>query len=133
MKIHRPNGSKRTPLETVRAYCLHCNGGNSAEVSACDADDTHPGSHVCLFHKHRLGKGRVKVRTIKKFCIQCMSGKFTPAPSIIKLVRECTTLSCYCYPYRLGHNPSMAGRGLRFSKNSSPSVVKSDKTSDLVG
>jgi hypothetical protein len=119
MRIHRQNGSKRTPLETVRAQCLHCCGGNSAEVATCDADDTHPGYHVCLFHKHRMGKGRISVKAIKKFCVQCMSGKLDVKPSIMKLVRECTTISCYCYPYREGHNPSMVGRGLRFAQKSS--------------
>ena len=94
-------GKRLTPGETIRAYCLHCVGGSSQDVKACDATD--PKYHVCPFHPFRLGKGRPSVKTIRKFCLQCM-GDYTD------FVRDCETKNCFCHPYRMGKNPYLTGR-----------------------
>ena len=91
-----------TPLETIRAYCLHCTGGNEAQIRECDADK--PGWHICAFHPYRMRRGRPSVKVFRKFCLQCMGGHVT-------FVKDCTTTDCPCYPYRMGKNPAYAGRG----------------------
>ena len=94
----------KTPLETIRVYCLHCNGGNDSEVKTCDANK--PGWHICPFHPYRMRKGRLSVKVFRKFCLQCMGGHVT-------LVSECKITDCPCYPYRMGRNPAYAGKGGR--------------------
>jgi len=71
-------------------------------VKACDADN--PEYHVCPFHPYRFGKGRPSVKTIRKFCLQCMGNSS-------QMVAECETEDCLCYPYRLGKNPERKGIG----------------------
>lgn len=94
----------KTPLETIRSYCLYCNGGNSAEVRRCDADGKTSGFDPCPFHPYRMGRGRPSVKIIRKFCLECMGGNRD-------IVTTCTTSDCLCYPYRMGKNPAYAGRG----------------------
>lgn len=97
------SGQRRTPLQAIRAQCLHCNGGNDSEVRRCDGDGREPGFHECPFHPYRLGKGRASVRTIRRFCLQCMGGS-------TECVRECDDEDCFCYPYRMGTNPAFKGK-----------------------
>lgn len=91
-----------TPVETIRAYCLHCNGGNDAEVRRCDTNK--PGFRICPFHPFRMGRGRPSVKFIHKFCLQCMGE--SPV-----MVRECETTDCLIYTFRMGKNPARAGKG----------------------
>ena len=93
---------RRTPKNAVRAYCLHCTGGNRMEVKSCTAND--PDYQACPLHPYRMGKGRVSVRVLRKFCLQCMGGSKA-------FVRECETTDCLIHPYRSGKNPSRAGMG----------------------
>jgi len=86
-------GTALTPGKTIRAYCLHCVGGNAQDVRACDANDQR--YHVCPFHPYRLGKGKPSVKTIRKFCLDCMGGSSN-------MVADCQTEDCYCHPYRFG-------------------------------
>lgn len=95
-------GKHLSPIKTIRAYCLHCVGGHSQDVKACDAND--PKYHVCPFHLYRLGTGRPSVKTIRKFCLQCMG-------NYVDFVFDCKTTDCLCYPYRLGKNPERKGIG----------------------
>ena len=96
----------KTPLDTIRAYCVSCNDGNDAEVRRCDADGKTKGYTACLFHRYRMGKGRPSVKIIRKFCLECMGNNRT-------LVSECETVDCLCYPYRMGKNPARKGKGGR--------------------
>jgi hypothetical protein len=73
-------------------------------VQTCDADGVDPGFDACLFHPYRMGRGRPSVKTIRKFCLECMGN--TPS-----FVRECDTADCNCYSYRMGKNPAMTGKG----------------------
>jgi len=94
----------KTPLETIRAYCLYCNGGNDAETRRCDADGTTPGFDPCPLHRYRMGRGRPSAKIIRKFCLQCMGGNRG-------FVSTCTTYDCLCYPYRMGKSPARIGKG----------------------
>ena len=58
---------------------------------------------VCWFYKYRLGKGRVSVKTIRKMCLECMSGP--------GLVRDCWEEGCPLHPFRMGTNPRRKGVG----------------------
>jgi len=89
----------KTPLEALRAYCVHCNGGSFAEVKKCDAKKT------CQFWNYRLGRGRPSVKLFRKFCIDCMGGGGRVSS---ELVRTCIVEDCFCFPYRFGTNPYRA-------------------------
>lgn len=91
-----------TPKESLRAYCVHCCGGQYSGVESCDANKE--GWHICPFHPYRMGKGRPSVRVFRKFCLQCMGGH-------VAMVTDCETRDCFCHPYRMGKNPSRMGMG----------------------
>jgi len=44
------------------------------------------------------------VKTIRKFCLQCMG-------NYVDFVFDCETTDCLCYPYRMGENPVRKGTG----------------------
>lgn len=94
----------KTPLDSIRAYCVECNGGNDAEVRRCDGDGKTPGFPACLFHRFRMGKGRPSVKIIRKFCLDCMGDNRS-------LVSTCETTDCLCHPFRMGKNPARQGKG----------------------
>lgn len=85
-----------TPLTKLRAYCVHCVGGQFKEIETCDAD--------CSFHPYRMGKGRPSVKVFRKFCLQCMGGHS-------EFVTDCETTDCLCWEYRMGKNPARRGQG----------------------
>jgi hypothetical protein len=93
-----------TPLKSIRKYCLWCMNDQPVEVRLCPTDD-------CLFYKLRSGKGRPKLRTIRKKCIDCSGGEF-------KRVAECEfngkdNEMCSLYPYRKGKRPPIQGLPLK--------------------
>jgi len=94
----------KTPLETIRSFCLSCNAENSAEVRRCDADGKTPGFDPCPLHRYRMGRGRPSVKIIRKFCLQCMCGSR-------EFVSTCTTTDCFLFPFRLGRSPARIGKG----------------------
>ena len=46
----------KSPKQTIRAYCIYCNGGKAKEIESCDADGKDPAFHACPFHPYRTGK-----------------------------------------------------------------------------
>lgn len=89
-----------TPNRTIRHYCFHCVGNSSWEnVDSCD-------EKKCSFFKYRNGKGRVSVKTFRKFCLECMNG-------YRELIKTCTTLNCLVYPYRMGFNPNYSANSIQ--------------------
>lgn len=94
----------RSPRETIRAYCSYCNGGKAKEVETCNGDSRDSAFYACPFHPYRKGKGRLSVKIIRKFCLQCMGDSRN-------LVNECETMDCLCHPYRMGKNPARIGKG----------------------
>lgn len=87
----------KTPLKTIRTYCIHCVGGDLEEVRNCTANN--PQWHVCPFHRYRMNKGRPSARIFRKFCLQCMNGSRD-------MVNNCNTSHCLIHPYRMGKHPS---------------------------
>ena len=97
---------KLTPLRAVRIFCGQCVGGYQ-HVQNCGGNKMLGGqgdkNGVCYFWPYRLGKGRVSVKTIRKFCLECMGNSS-------RSVEDCSTLNCPVWIYRLGKNPRFAGR-----------------------
>ena len=104
---------RRTPLQAVRRYCVeHCMNNQAKEVKFCPTDDSIPIIGACPFHKLRFGKNPEHLpvlKQIRKRCLDC-SGY------IIKDVRECVIKECFLYPFRMGHNPALKGKGGNISK-----------------
>ena len=46
------------------------------------------------------------IKAIRAKCLDCMCGSAHE-------VRLCPSSTCSLYPYRLGHNPALAGKGKR--------------------
>lgn len=94
---------KLAPKEAVMHYCRECvQGLNRPElVKNCEGDKALNGP--CPFFEYRLGEKRASVRVFCKFCLDRMCGSE-------QAVKECTTESCQCFPYRFGKNPALAGK-----------------------
>src|SRR5210317_505254 len=96
---------KRTPLKAIRSFCVEC-AGSTHEVRHCGGEkclgDQGDENNVCYFYPYRLGRGRPSVKTNRKQCLECMGGRRD-------FVRECESLTCPIWPYRMGTNPSRAG------------------------
>jgi hypothetical protein len=96
-----------TPLGAIRKVCVAC-VGSVYEVNDCGGDNC-LGAHgdenaFCYLFPYRLGKGRPSVKTIRKFCLECMGGSS-------RLVADCGNLDCPLRQYRFGKNPKRAGMG----------------------
>ena len=94
----------KTPKEACLAYCRECVQGERRPelVESCQGDQAIGG--LCPFYPYRLGQKRPSVKVIRKFCVQCMGGSE-------HLVRDCESVECLCWPYRMGTNPSRKGIG----------------------
>ncbi len=53
-----------TPLRAARRYCIECCNGSLKEVRLCTIN-------TCGLFQFRLGKGRIKLKDIRKACHQC--------------------------------------------------------------
>lgn len=92
--------TRLTPSKAIRAYCVHClvlKQFNADEVKNCTGDALN-----CPFFPYRLGK-RPSVKIFRAFCIDCMGGR-------ADLVRDCSTMSCHAYTFRMGKNPALIGK-----------------------
>ena len=89
-----------TPGRAIRKFCIDCVGGFD-KVRACGGDSLQDGP--CIFLPHRIGRGRPKVRTIRKMCLYCMGGRQP-------LVKDCSSKGCFLNPYRMGRNPNFPRR-----------------------
>lgn len=93
--------SNKTPLKSVRAYCVECSGGNAREVKHCPVEK-------CALHPIKSGKnsGKVKsvVKSIRARCVDCSGGSR-------KDIEMCDSTECSLWPYRFGRNPSRSGIG----------------------
>ena len=93
-----------TPKQAVRKMCVQC-VQSPYQVANCGGDRMlgtgGDENHVCYFFPYRMGDGRPKVKTIRKFCLECMGGNKA-------LVSGCTTTSCPLHPFRFGKNPNRA-------------------------
>lgn len=93
----------RTPLKSIRAYCLSCCGDSAYEVRLCVYTQ-------CTLYPYRFGKRPANdfqsaapvltpVKAIRKRCLDC-SG-FMPSE-----VRSCLLPECPLYMFRMGKNPN---------------------------
>lgn len=93
-----------TPLESIRRFCVQCAGG-IYQVEQCGGDKCLNGGcdqkGVCWFYPYRMGKGRPRVKTIRKICLWCQGSE--------PLVKECPG-DCHLHPYRMGKAPNKKGR-----------------------
>ncbi len=97
-----------TPKLSVRKFCVECVGspyqtedcGGNRMIGQGDSKGR------CYFFQFRNGKGRPSVKTIRRFCLECMQGSF-------QLVRDCQSTHCAVYKFRFGTNPNRAGIGFK--------------------
>lgn len=92
-----------TPGRAVRLHCVEC-VGSVYDVKDCGGHHVLSTGKPCDFFPYRMGKGRVSVKVIRKFCLDCMGNSFD-------MVKNCPTETCTLWPYRFGRNPDMKGKG----------------------
>jgi len=96
-----------TPLSSIHLTCKECIGSSHA-VKNCGGDRLKNGSSiiVCPFFPYRLGHkcGKPSVKLIRSYCKTCMNGD-------LALVRDCPSVNCPVFSYRMGKNPKRKGIG----------------------
>jgi len=95
------------PARAARAFCMECMNGQHALINDC------PSRH-CPMYPHRMGKGRVTLKTMRTYCLHCqgwelVDGKLDPdykrKGEAVKEAKNCTDRSCPLHPYRPGTKP----------------------------
>lgn len=90
----RPKDLK-TPLRSLRDYCLWCCNGTNAEIRECPAEDC----SLWLFRMGRGSKGKGgTLKPIRAKCLDCST--YSPAE-----VTACAFRDCSLWHYRAGKNP----------------------------
>lgn len=87
------------PLKAIRLHCSECYSGLAKECSGRLLDDT-----ICLLHPYRMGKGRVRLKVIKAYCLKCTNGKLDDC------IGDCTLQD-----FKYGTNPNRKGIGNVFN------------------
>lgn len=97
---------KLSPLKAIRSNCVWC--CNSA-ISGPDSP-TGCNSPACSLYSRRMGKGAGPgaLRAIRARCLECAGSNAE--------VRDCPIQNCPLWPYRRGHNPSLAGKTKKVSE-----------------
>ena len=98
--------TKMTPQRAVRAYCMGCGDEGYSHVQACDGNKPDTWGNICPLFPYRLGKGagRVKVKTIRAKCKQCMLGQNNE-------IKACPTEVCPLWVYRMAKDPFSTRKG----------------------
>ncbi len=95
-------GKRRTPAETLRAWCGYCiQSTRRAEIENCGGYLVYATGRPCHFYAYRLGGKRVPARVFKTFCTECQGSALH--------ARECPQASCPLFPFRHGRNPNIRG------------------------
>ena len=102
-RLKRRNGGEMTttPKKSVRRKCVEC-VGSPFQVETCGGDQMigqGDVNNICHFFPYRNGDGRPSVKTIRKFCLDCMG-------QTSRLVTECASSSCPVHLFRFGTNPN---------------------------
>lgn len=84
---------KITPSKAVKLFCTECVGSRK-RVPTCRGNTA---VFPCPLFPYRMGK-RAKLKLLRDFCVYCMGGAH-------KLVRNCKSINCPFYGYRMGHRP----------------------------
>jgi len=87
---------KLTPLIAIRKKCLNCKETRT-DIRNCEFKD-------CQLYPFKIGKGRPKLKDIRKYCLWCMNNQENE-------VSLCPSKECSLFLYKLGHNPSRRGIG----------------------
>ena len=99
----RIKNNRRTPKETLHAWCHYCIQSRLDEdVSDCGGDFVIATGKACPFYDYRMGDRRSPISIFRSFCLECMGNNK-------KFVKECTTTDCIIHPYRMGKNPNLKG------------------------
>ncbi len=99
-----------TPGKAIHRHCVEC-VDSPFEVAKCGGErmlGQGDESGACYFFPYRLGKGRPSVKTIRKFCLECMGGDKhgrVQARMVRDGVESCTSRKCTLWPFRMGKNP----------------------------
>ena len=112
----------KSPLRSVRAYCLWCCNDQANEVRLCPSTN-------CPLHVYRSGhkpknisKLPSVIKSIRLRCLDCSGyelkrvkncpfGKALPPERRNKPDSNAENYPCSLYPYRMGKNPNRAGIG----------------------
>lgn len=83
------------PRQAIRDHCRWCCENREKEIEICP-------SERCPLHPYRMvglpAGNDLLLKTIRRKCLDCMSGSRAE-------VRECTSLHCALWGFRLGNNP----------------------------
>ena len=95
----------KTPSGTIWSYCHYCVQSRSdSKVENCTGHIVFATGAPCPFYEYRMGRKRSSVKIMRRFCLDCMGGNKAA-------VKECSTYDCLIYPFRLGKNPMLTGKG----------------------
>ena len=95
---------RRSPLKTIRMFCLECQGSSSIAVKECR--DT-----TCPFQPHRYGtlpkvKGHQPMKAIRNYCLAYC--QFGSRKEVINCEGDnAMSGPCPLFPFRLGVNPNI--------------------------
>jgi hypothetical protein len=96
--------SNKTPLQSLRKYCLWCCNNQKEEVKLCPVTDC-PLHALRFGHKKNVNGDKPSVtKSIHLKCIDCSGHS-------INDVKDCWAIKCDLYPYRMGKNPNRTGIG----------------------
>lgn len=92
--------AKPTPRRAIMLFCRECVSGR---IELCASPD-------CLFYPFKRprtlesGMGVSILKTIKAYCLACVGNEYEE-------VKNCTGKDCPVFPFRLGRNPYLKGKG----------------------
>ena len=98
--------TKRSPLESIRAFCIECQGGSFQSVTECtDA--------ACPFSPYRHGvplpKGHhAPLRACKRYCHESCQADGGRDEVVACRGDEAVLGPCSVFPFRLGRNPNIS-------------------------
>ena len=101
-----------TPKESIKYFCKECTNWEEKETRDCGGSKLAYGGSCYLFHHNPYdSSGNVSslpkqspLKSIKAECLFCQSGEES-------FVKDCDSPICTLYPYRLGKDPDLAGKG----------------------
>ena len=97
--------TRKSPSQTIWSYCHYCVQSRSdSKVENCTGHIVFATGAPCPFYEYRMGRKRSSVKIMRRFCLDCMGGNKAA-------VKECSTYDCLIYPFRLGKNPALKGKG----------------------
>lgn len=122
MKSRKPS-RPLSPLKTIRRYCLRCCSGQAREIGLCPAGQTVVSNATgeacppCPLYPYRYGRKpsprsleswdggepQRPLRAIRARCLDCAPEDAWQG--------NCGVEDCPLYPYRLGKNPNLQGKG----------------------